>query len=126
MPCRRIKCINHRTHTFIYAHTNELPRPPPHAYRRSRTFAFVHFHCGNNNASLMSFPRSETYSKRCFSYTPSPLRLEGFGATPLSKNPLKPTTHTPKVPHTLTYVPHTLFFTSFLSHLTPFRTHYQL
>ena len=42
-------------------------------------------HCGNNNASLMSFPRSETHSKRCFSYTPSPLRLEGFGATPLSK-----------------------------------------
>lgn len=29
--------------------------------------------------------RSETYSKRCFSYTPSPLRLEGFGATPLPK-----------------------------------------
>ena len=61
-------------------------------------------HCGNNNASLMSFPRSETYSKRCFSYTPSPLRLEGFGATPLSFSPHTYTKSTTNAHICATYV----------------------
>ena len=56
-------------------------------------FTFVHI-----------LSRSETYSKRCFSYTPSPLRLEGFGATPLSFSPHTYTTHTTNAHICATYV----------------------
>ena len=91
---------------------------PIGVHERSRTFCFTRTYCSRSfTYYLVQKPTRNVVSR----IHPPHYVWRALGLRPYHFH----LTHTPKVPQTLTYVPHTLFFTSFLSHLTPFRTHYQ-